>query len=71
LALLAVFALFAAARCSSPKVIMSASSRGSVVRFVYYGSSGSGVLKCKVGSDGFLERCQDQKLVFSEKKALD
>ena len=46
------------AGCAGPRIVRGVTSRGDEVKFLYYQGADTGVIKCKMGSDGALSDCK-------------
>jgi hypothetical protein len=58
---------FMAFGCLTPKYVMSITSRGGEMKFLYATSAKQqGIIECKTAPDGELSDCHDKPIVFQE-----
>lgn len=58
---------FMAFGCLTPKYVMSITSRGGEMKFLYATSAkNQGIIQCQAAPDGELSKCADKPIIFQE-----
>lgn len=52
--------------CASPRIVRGITSRGDTMKFLYQQGNDTGVIRCRLGTDGALSECRRLTVVVED-----